>query len=94
MLAGGHMEVGGPAVQDLHEEFGEVEGHVPVIDREGWRRALQAALMDDRMIEGPPMAPPPAPRTQPPKKDERPTPWRVEGEREPTGGDGGGIAAA
>jgi cell division protease FtsH len=35
------------------------------------------------------MAPPPAPRTQPPKKDERPTPWRVEGEREPTGGDGG-----
>ena len=46
--------------------------------------------MDDRMIEAPPMAPPPAPRTQPPKKDERPTPWRVEGEREPTGGDGGG----
>ena len=34
------------------------------------------------------MAPPPAPRTQPPKKDERPTPWRVEGEREPQGGDG------
>ena len=32
---------------------------------------------------------PPVPRTQPPKKDERPTPWRVEGEREPTGGDGG-----
>ena len=62
---------------------------VPVIDREGRRRALQASLMDDRMIEGPPMAPPPAPRTQPPKKDERPTPWRVEGEREPTGGDGG-----
>jgi hypothetical protein len=29
------MEVGGPAVQDLHEEFGEVEGHVPVIDQEG-----------------------------------------------------------
>ena len=31
---------------------------------------------------------PPVPRTQPPKKDERPTPWRVEGEREPEGGGG------
>ena len=36
MRPGGHMEVGGPAVQDLEQEFGEVEGHVPVIDREGW----------------------------------------------------------
>jgi cell division protease FtsH len=41
--------------------------------------------MDDRMIEATHMAPP-APRTQPPKKDERPTPWRVEGERQPEGG--------
>jgi cell division protease FtsH len=41
--------------------------------------------MDDRMIEETHMAPP-APRTQPPKKDERPTPWRVEGERQPEGG--------
>src|SRR5215210_211976 len=29
---------------------------------------------------------PPAPRTQPPSKDDRPTPWRVEGERQPEGG--------
>ncbi|MEA2178617.1 MAG: cell division protease FtsH, partial [Solirubrobacteraceae bacterium] len=33
--------------------------------------------------------PPPNPRTQPPKKDERPTPWRVEGERQPTPSGGG-----
>ncbi len=32
---------------------------------------------------------PPAPRTNPPKQDERPTPWRVEGERKPEGGGGG-----
>jgi cell division protease FtsH len=33
---------------------------------------------------------PPAPRTQPPKNDDRPTPWRVEGEREGQGDKGGG----
>src|SRR5687767_11621379 len=32
---------------------------------------------------------PPAPRTNPPKQEDRPTPWRVEGERKPEGGGGG-----
>ena len=79
-------------MQDLEQEFGEVEGHPPVIDRAPSRTPLQVAFMDDRMILEAPPWPRPPPRTQPPKKDDRPTPWRVEGERRPRAGAGAGTA--
>ena len=90
MRARGDVEIGGPAVQDLEQEFGEVEGHPPVIDRCTLEDALQVAFMDDRMILGSPPWPRPHRGRIPPSRTTAPPRGGSRASAGPRAGGGGG----